>query len=887
MSKIKQIISIIVIVCISIYGMGFSFASEAASDNTEIFVAVDGNDSNSGGIDSPFATLEKARDTIRDIKTSKGLPQGGIKVYMRGGTYNIGKSFILEEQDSGTETSPIIYRNYNNEKVRLVGGTCIAPEKLKPVLDKSALSRFSSDVRSKIVQANLNEAGIKDIKKRLENENGNPVEVFASGKSMKIARYPNEGYVLTGQIIEVGDVPRNWMDDIKGQPNWVPPEKRNDPPKGPTFAFEGERPFSWKNDGDIKMYGYWYWDWATSEMTIEQIDKENRTIKASPPNAYGIKSQQRYYYYNIMEELDAPGEYYIDKTKGILYFYPFEHTENSEIIVSLLPDSMVKMNNVSNVKLYGLTIEGSRGNGVEIAGGSNNLVSNCVLRYLGNQAVIIGDTNLLNVTPKVSGGINNGVINCEIYETGKGGLTISGGDRYTLTPAGNYAINNRLYRTNRNYTTAVGISLFGVGNTVSYNEISDIPYTAIRFHGNDLIIEYNNIHNVVNSTQDAGAIAGGRNLTVRGNIIRNNYFHDIRAMAGAGDHMVFSIYLDDLNCGTTIIGNVFENVDIGVMINGGRDNIIENNAFVNVKGKSVIVSTTGFMNMAQSHWETTFFNLYNMGTKDLQVPYNKAPYTKYPNLSNIIEDEPKYPKYNSVTNNIFYNAGDVWIYNRGTETNPELTEDDVYKRNNLKGNLVTNINPFIDIENHNYSIQENTEATKKLPQFKPLSISKAGNQDKHIEKMFENSVALYVGGAYAYTKEGIKPIDINNKRVTPVIIDGRTLVPVRFIAENFGAKVDWNADNATIHINYIDKTIEMKLNSRIITANGSKTEIDVAAQSIDGRTFIPLRALAETMGKSVFWDNRGLIVISEKADTLSSQEEKTIVDELIRRLLYY
>ena len=80
--------------------------SVAASSGTAFYVAADGDDSGNGSISSPFKTLEKARDTIRAMKKK---PDGGITVYVRGGTYKIDKTFELTDDDSGTDNCPINY----------------------------------------------------------------------------------------------------------------------------------------------------------------------------------------------------------------------------------------------------------------------------------------------------------------------------------------------------------------------------------------------------------------------------------------------------------------------------------------------------------------------------------------------------------------------------------------------------------------------------------------------------------------------------------------------------------------------------------------------------------------------------------------------------------
>ena len=109
------------------------------------YVAQDGDDAWSGKLpeatpdrrDGPFATLEKARNTIRTVKP---LPEGGATVYLRGGTYPLARSFALTAQDSGTEDAPICYRAWEDETVRLIGGRILSG--FEPVQDTEVLERL-------------------------------------------------------------------------------------------------------------------------------------------------------------------------------------------------------------------------------------------------------------------------------------------------------------------------------------------------------------------------------------------------------------------------------------------------------------------------------------------------------------------------------------------------------------------------------------------------------------------------------------------------------------------------------------------------------------------------------------------------------------------------
>lgn len=94
---------------------------ETVTERQEFYVAPDGSDDNMGTIEEPFATVQKARNEVRK-QLSQGQKQD-ITVYIRGGTYYLEDSIVLNQQDSGNNGHTVTYRNYGEEEVRIVGGT--------------------------------------------------------------------------------------------------------------------------------------------------------------------------------------------------------------------------------------------------------------------------------------------------------------------------------------------------------------------------------------------------------------------------------------------------------------------------------------------------------------------------------------------------------------------------------------------------------------------------------------------------------------------------------------------------------------------------------------------------------------------------------------------
>ncbi|NLH15110.1 MAG: hypothetical protein GX455_00890 [Phycisphaerae bacterium] len=521
----------------------------------DFFVSPQGNDTNPGTQDKPFATLEAARDALRALKANP-LPSGGVTIWLAGGDYPRTKTFELSSADSGTADVPIIYRNIEKQIPRLLGGRKISG--FAPVTDSSILSRLDEKARGKVLSINLKVMGIHDYGQLRSRGFGRAtapahLELFFAGKPMTLARWPNEG-----QFEKIASIP---PDTARGDDHGG---KIGDLKAG--FFYAGDRPKQWKSLDNIWVHGYWSWDWANSYEKIESIDLDKRLIKTlSPYGLYGFRPGQRFYFVNILEELDEPGEYYVDSASGLLYFWPSADPASGETLVSLLESPLIALKDVSNVTFRSMVFEATRGNALTIDGGEKNSIVGCIFRQLGDYAI------------QINAGHNHHVISCDISHTGDGGISISGGDRQTLTPAGHAVLNSHFHhqgRWSKCYVPAVLAS--GVGIKIANNLIHDHPHCAILYSGNDHIIEGNEIHHIALETGDVGAIYSGRDWTYRGNIIRHNFIHETGGV-GMGS---MGVYMDDCVSGTEIVGNIFYRVTRAAFLGGGRDHHVINNIFV-------------------------------------------------------------------------------------------------------------------------------------------------------------------------------------------------------------------------------------------------------------------------------------------------------------------
>ena len=599
-----------------------------SAEPLRLHVAPDGNDRWSGQLqkptaaqtDGPLATLTGARNAIRRRRQANDLPAGGVQVVVHGGTYAVEQSLQLTAEDSGTQDAPITYRAASGERPRLLGGKVVS--NWKAVTDLQILGQLDQAARGQVKQADLPALGVTDF----GSPAGDGIELFFNGKPMDLSRWPNEGFVSIVKVL--GKTER----DVRGT-------------KGCTegiFQYEGDRPTRWVAEKDAWVHGYWFWDWSEQRHKIKAIDPEQRSIEVEPPyHNYGYRKRQWFYAFNLLSEIDRPGEWYVDRASGILYFWPPSSVEEGEAIVSVFP-TLVTMNDVSHVRLRSLTLESVRGTAITVSGGADVRIVRCTIRNVGGWAVT------------VAGGVRHRVVGCDMDQMGGGGISLRGGDRTTLTPAGHLAENNHIHhfaRVKRVYQP--GITLQGVGNIASHNLIHNAPHMGMGFGGNEHVIQWNEIHSVCYESNDAGAIYAGRNWTMRGTLIRHNYLHHINGFQGKG---CVGVYLDDMFGGTEISGNVFYRVTRAAFIGGGRDCLVENNLFVDCKPSLHIDARA--LGWAKYHAEMWIKEGHEKGTLS-GIRYQEPPYReRYPRLVSILDEEPAAPKGNRIVRNVSF--GGVW-----------------------------------------------------------------------------------------------------------------------------------------------------------------------------------------------------------------------------------
>ena len=295
---------------------------------------------------------------MRQLKT----PETPLTVWFAEGTYWFAEPVAFSAEDSGTETAPVTYRAVPGAEVRFSGGQPVGG--WRPVTDEGVLARLPEEARPHVLAADLRARGIDDYGRlgRRGSASGIPreeygwaeAELFWNDEPMTLARWPNEGF--------------RGIHEVEG-------EER--------VTVDSDRLERWVGEAEPWILAYWRYDWAELYEPVIGLEPEQRVLlrSAELTPSYGINpGAARWYAFNLLSEIDRPGEYYIDRGNGLLYFWP--PSPSGEAVLSR-SDGLVRAEELRHVTFRGITFEASRGTAVAIAGGAGCQVVGCTIRNVG------------------------------------------------------------------------------------------------------------------------------------------------------------------------------------------------------------------------------------------------------------------------------------------------------------------------------------------------------------------------------------------------------------------------------------------------------------------------------------------------------------------------
>ena len=684
-------------------------AFEGSNANT-IYVAEDGCDCNCGCKEKPVATLAEA------VKRAEG--KGGAKIVIRGGNYNVTQTIKIGPEHSGTESSPLIITAEKGEDAFISASSKIPFEAFDKVTDQTKLARLKAEVRDKVLVVNLPSLGITDYGILGE---ASPV-LLVNNIPQTIARYPNEGEPLipmSDKIYERGGVTFHPKPgDGKFEDPWE-------------IGITDPRCLEWEWNEDIWMYGALYAEWGRLHAPIGSFNKEKMSMRGKHCFEWGVMYQPSndYYFYNVFEELDVPGEWYIDRATGDMYLYPPEGTTaDSDIrfVVDRIP--IIVCNGVENVIIDGLNLGRCCGSAVSVRKCRQVLVQNCYFKGTSGHGAAVD----------IDEGFRNGIITSRFELFTSHAVRVSGGDRLNFIPSNNFCQNNVFFNPCTHEAINAG---GGVGTVVSHNYLHNCRMGSGG--GNECIIEYNVIEGGDTIFCDSGMIyVGGGGCSASSNHYRYNYFFGFVKMD-------YGIYFDDMSRGMYAYGNIVvgrgvnpdrQDIDGKWWPAGGRtfnfhnggEHVFYNNISIDAGYFAFGGDITYWL--FEPNWQMLYESMLGgasdkrterfMGRNPTYKDFVEAldQYTedrKDPNYqikSGWAERRLRSPWYNHIENNIILRADRPYKLDVGEDYTTGLDT-----------NYITNDDPgFVDMENKDYRFKPDAEVFKHIPDFVPPPFERMG-----------------------------------------------------------------------------------------------------------------------------------------------------------------
>ncbi len=576
---------------------------DAELPEKKIFVSTTGHDANTGNADSPFASLNRARDEIRKLK-AEGF-QDEIAVVLSAGRYGMSSTFTLEAKDSATVNARVVFAAQSGEgEVVLDGGIRIEGKQFNKVTDKRTLALIPDEARGRVFVAEL---PISAAKPALQNsfgvgERGRSILMLTADdhQLMHPARWPNEGYIQSTNAPD---------------------------PATELIPLDGDHAKRWMSARQPMAHGYWMYTWADAALPVAFVETNNTyALKLRKTHTYGLGKTPSFYVFNMLEELDAPGEWFYDEAGAKLYLIPLEGTSPEYLTLSALETPLVTIDGAHHIEFRGISFRNSRSDAVKIHNASNVTFSKCDFRGIGGTALVGSGCDAFTLKDSVFKNMGNGAVE------------VGAGDRRTLT-SGHIRIHGNTFskvgQFARTYTP--GILMHGVGSVICHNEFFDMPSSAMRIEGNNHIIENNNVHEVVLESDDQGAVDMWGDPSYRRCIFRYNTFSNIGNPEGAPCGQC-AIRFDDTISGMIVHDNTFINASRpnfgAVQIHGGSQNVVYANT---IRDCDIGIS---FSPWGKERWHKQLTENQEIIDKITRaVDISTPPYsTAYPELSRIRDD---------------------------------------------------------------------------------------------------------------------------------------------------------------------------------------------------------------------------------------------------------
>ena len=707
-------------------------------DGQKIFVSTVGDDSGDGSEEEPLRTLEKAIDVANEMREDSDKL---IEILLREGTYSVTNTIKII--NSQKDDSLLKISAYQDEKVTINAGVDI-PLSAMNIAD----SDFTNAIIDKpnagsVLQYNLKDAQIEDFGEislrghLISDEKEAQAELSLNGEVQKLAGWPNGEYTGLIKPIDSNEYGKRTKSGIAN---------------GCSFKVNYDRPSQWSKPEQAWLSGTIGPNYEFDYYPVSRFDSKEKRVYLSRGALEKYYTEPYYRFENVPEELDEPGEYYIDRQSGMLYFYPPEDAPKDSVLTITMstptldvsrkaPNSMFRIENSKNIVFENLIFKGGRGSAITGKNNSNIKFINCEINSFGENGIRFDASTDITIS------------DCKIHDVGQDGiLFVSCGNYQTLSPSNIVVSNNDIYnfaRLERSYKTGIDFGYRCVGATAANNHIHNGPHAGMIFYGVNNDIYGNEFDHLVTEFSDMDALYCNNSSYPweRGNKIHNNYFHDIGKSSMNGRHQinVRAIRTDNRGCGLNIYENLFYNIGDGGNGNGnngigaitaeGTRNRIFNNLFVDcneayfntLQYKELETADDGtlypdtIINSSGVEVANTINGAKVADLKKQMEKYLPVYGKQFPELYNYFYEHPNMSKTNEFKNNMIINISIPLSNFNGTQNEEGFRGSQMLTA--ASGNYVSTSDPgFVSYDNGNLELSSSaTSLVEGLPKFEMSS----------------------------------------------------------------------------------------------------------------------------------------------------------------------
>jgi len=481
--------------------------TDLPAETGTFYVSSQGNDENVGSAASPFATLRRAQRAVREVK--KGTAP--IKVVVSEGTYYLEMPLTFLPEDSGTNTAPVVFAASAGHRVTMSGGRRLACD----------WTPYRGGIMMSEVPPGLTFT-----------------QLFVNGRRQIRARYPNYDPSLPGKsgyIQAAGPIPAGTPNPFAGADEDM--TFSTQAPRGIRFDPSTLSKRKWSNlrDAEIHIFQAAYWgnlqwrisgiDFATNSIWFGDGGQQIGAKWSKKPAVLNQKSL--FFIDNVFEELDAPGEWFLDIRKNILYYYPERETDLQTAVVEVpVLEHVVRFSGTQESPVHDISLQGfriahttttylksydvpslsdwaiHRGGAVFVEGTRNCFVEACWFDAVGGNAVFVNNYNR-----------GFSVSSCKVTEAGDSAICFVGDLEKTVGtqcafPYECQANNNLIYDCGFFGKQIAGVYISRAKRiSASHNLMYNLPRAAICIGDGTWgghVVEYNETHDTVRETSDHG-----------------------------------------------------------------------------------------------------------------------------------------------------------------------------------------------------------------------------------------------------------------------------------------------------------------------------------------------------------------------------------------------